>query len=278
MREIVGSFLDSPRDLLFPIMHVLTVLALGLGILKLIDSLLGRLAKIVPRDEIHRHRINHRTETLRHFVRSLGRTVLGVGILIMVAYEVGLDQFLTTVLAGAGIAGLAIGFGAQSLVKDLIAGFFVLLGDQYGVGESVRIGTLEGVVEEMTLRLTVLRNVDGEIHVIPNGSVQTVTVLSRDWRRALVDIEVSPKEELGRVYGVLAGVNDTLAKSRVGSLIDKPQIIGIEKLTGNGITVRLAAKTYPENQGEVVLEWRRRIKETFDREGIKLAESLRITP
>jgi small conductance mechanosensitive channel len=278
MRQFVRALLDSPRDILFPIMHVLTVFFLGLLILKLIDSLLKRLATIVPTDATHLHRINHRTETLRHFVRSLGRTVLGVGLVIMIAVELGYPNFLSTLLAGAGIAGLAVGFGAQSLVKDVISGFFVLLGDQYGVGESVRIGGLEGVVEEMTLRVTILRSVDGEIHVIPNGSVATVTVLSRDWRRALVDVEVSPKEELGRVFGVLASVNDTLAKSKEKAIIDKPAIVGIEKLTGNGITIRLAARTYPEAQGEVTLEWRLRIKETFDREGIRLAESFRIGP
>jgi small conductance mechanosensitive channel len=278
MRQFVRAFLDSPREILFPIMHVLTVFLLGLLILKLIDSLLKRLATIVPTDASHLHRINHRTETLRHFVRSLGRTVLGVGLVIMVAVELGYPNFLSTLLAGAGIAGLAVGFGAQSLVKDVISGFFVLLGDQYGVGESVRIGGLEGVVEEMTLRVTILRSADGEIHVIPNGSVATVTVLSRDWRRALVDVEVSPREELGHVFGVLASVNDTLAKSKEKAIIDKPAIVGIEKLTGNGITIRLAARTYPETQGEVTLEWRLRIKETFDREGIRLAESFRLGP
>jgi len=278
MREFVRSLLESPRDLIFPIMHVLTVFLIGLLILRLIDSLLKRIAMFSPLDANHFHRVNHRTETLRHFVRSLGRTVLAVSVVIMVAAELGYPNFLSTLLAGAGIAGLAIGFGSQSLVKDVISGFFVLLGDQYGVGENVRIGTLEGVVEEMGLRVTTLRNADGEIHVIPNGSVATVTVLSRDWRRALVDVEVSPKEELGRVFGVLAGVNDSLAKSQGQSIIDKPAIIGIEKLSGNGITIRLAARTYPEKQGEVVLEWRMRIKETFDREGIQLAESLRLVP
>jgi len=276
MREFVRSLLASPRDVLFPIMHVLTVFLLGMLILRLIDSLLKRIARIAPTDATHLHRINHRTETLRHFVRSLGRTVLAATIIIMILYEIGLEGTLSTLLAGAGIASLAIAFGAQSLVKDVISGFFVLIGDQYGVGESVRIGTLEGVVEEMTLRVTVLRNADGEIHVIPNGSVQTVTVLSRDWRRALVDVEVSPKEELGRVFGVLAGINDTLSKNLSDGIIDRPQIIGIEKLTGNGITIRLAAKTYPDKQGEVALQWRLKIKETFDREGIRLAESLRI--
>jgi small-conductance mechanosensitive channel len=272
MRELVDSLLDVIPTLILPVAHVLTVLVIGLLLLQLIDSALRRIARIVPSDEGHLPRIDHRTETLRHFVRSLGRTVLAIGIVIMITFEVGWD--LTPLLAGAGIASLAVAFGAQSLVKDVIAGFFVLLEDQFSVGENVRIGTLEGVVEEMTLRVTVLRNADGEVHVIPNGSIQTVSALSRDWRRALVDVEVSSKEELGRVFGVLAAVNDALSKSQHRVVIDRPTIVGIEKMTGNGVTIRLAAKTLPDKQGEVAHEWRMRIKETFDREGIQLAETL----
>jgi small conductance mechanosensitive channel len=194
----------------------------------------------------------------------------------MVADELNFN--VSALLGAAGIAGLAIGFGAQSLVKDVISGFFVLLEDQYSVGENVRIGTLEGLVEEMTLRVTVLRNADGEVHVIPNGSIQTVTALSRDWRRALVDIEVSAKEELGRVFGVLATVNEAVSQSMSRLVIDKPAIIGIERMTGTGVTIRLAARTLPDKQAEVAHEWRMRIKETFDREGIRLAETLRAIP
>jgi small conductance mechanosensitive channel len=134
------------------------------------------------------------------------------------------------------------------------------------------------LVEEMTLRVTVLRNADGEVHVIPNGSIQTVTALSRDWRRALVDIEVSAKEELGRVFGVLATVNEAVSQSMSRLVIDKPAIIGIERMTGTGVTIRLAARTLPDKQAEVAHEWRMRIKETFDREGIRLAETLRAIP
>ena len=276
MREFVRSFLDGLPALIVPVAHVLTVLALGLLVLKLIDSALARIGRVVPQEDGRAPRIDHRTETLRHFVRSLGRTILAVGLVIMITSELGRD--LTPLLAGAGIAGLAIGFGAQSLVKDVISGFFVLLEDQYSIGESVRIGTLEGVVEEMTLRVTVLRNADGEVHVVPNGSIQTVTALSRDWRRALVDVEVSAKEELGRVFGVLATVNEAVGKSLSRLVIDKPSIIGIERLNGTAVTIRLAARTLPDKQGEVTHEWRMRIKETFDREGIRLAESLRAIP
>ena len=267
MRQSVDSFLDFSSRSIFPFLHVLTVLVLGVVTMKLIDSGLKRIARIVPTDEAHRARIEHRTETLRHFVRSFGKAVLGVAIVIMVAFEFGLD--LTPLLAGAGIAGLAIGFGAQSLVKDVIAGFFVLLEDQYGVGETVRIGAQEGVVDAMSLRVTVLRNGDGEVHVIPNGTIQTVTVLSRDWRRALVDVQVSPSEEIGRVLGVLARIGDLLAKDQSAQIIEKPAIVGIERMTNAVVTIRLSVRTLPGKQADVAHEWRRRIKDTFDREGIR---------
>jgi small conductance mechanosensitive channel len=214
--------------------------------------------------------------TLRQIVRSLGKVVIVALIVVVVSVEFDFYEYLGALVAGAGILGLAIGFGAQSLVKDVISGFFVLLEDQYGVGENVRIGALEGVVEGMTLRLTVLRNADGEVHVIPNGSIQTVTVLSRDWRRALIEVEVAANEELGRTFGVLARVNDLLAKDMSGSVVDKPAILGIERMSGTGVTIRLAARTVPGKEGDVGHEWRRRIKETFDREGIRLAERFRL--
>jgi small conductance mechanosensitive channel len=250
-----------------------SVLAVGILSLKLIDSIIRRLARIVPADDAHRARIMHRTETLRHFVRSLGRTVLAVAMVVLLAYELGQRDVVASVLGAGAIIGLALGFGAQSLVKDFIAGFFVLLEGQYGVGETIRVGNLEGVVEEMTLRITVLRSGEGEVHVIPNGAIQTVTVLSRDWRRAVVDVEVSSKEDLARVLTVMTGISEALARDMNGRITDKPTIVGIQRITGAGVTIRLAAKTLPTDQVAVTHEWRRRIKETFDKEGIRLAES-----
>jgi len=252
---------------------LLSVLVVGILILKLIDSAMRRIAKIVPADEAQRTRIVHRTETLRQFVRSLGKTVIGVVMVVLIAYVFGQKELITSVLGGAAIAGLAIGFGAQSLVKDFIAGFFVLLEGQYGVGETIRVGALEGVVEEMTLRITVLRSGEGEVHVIPNGAIQTVTVLSRDWRRAVVDVEVSSREDLARVLTTLTRISESLARDMNGRMTDKPAIVGIQRITGAGVTIRLAAKTLPDSQAAVTHEWRRRIKETFDKEGIRLAES-----
>ena len=249
------------------------VLAVGILSLKLIDSIMRRLARIVPADDAHRTRIIHRTETLRHVVRSLGRTVLAVVMIVLLAYELGQRELITSVLGATAILGLAVGFGAQSLLKDFIAGFFVLLEGQYGIGETIRVGNLEGVVEEMTLRITVLRSAEGEVHVIPNGAIQTVTVLSRDWRRAVVDVEVSSREDLARVLTVLNRISDGLSRDMIGRITEKPSVVGIQRITGASVTIRLAAKTLPTDQAAVTHEWRRRIKETFDKEGIRLAES-----
>lgn len=273
MQRFVDWLLDISPKVIPSFLHVLVILGLGLLTLKLVDSALKRFAKIAPYDEAHRARINHRTETLRHFVRSAGKAILGVAAFTTVAIDLEVADYLSPFLGTAAVAGLAIGFGAQTLVKDVIAGFFVLFEDQYGVGETIRVGTHEGVVEEMTLRVTVLRSAEGEVHVIPNGSIQTVTVLSRDWRRAVVDVEVSSKEDLSKVLSVLTRIGEGLARDRSGDVIGKPEIVGIQRISGAGISIRLAAKTLPAIQGAVTHEWRRRIKETFDKEGIRLSES-----
>ena len=270
MQQLVESFglVYSPQYV-DPLLRIFSLLVIGLITLRLLDAALRRIVAIVPdSDSVGRHRLERRAETLRHVVRSVGRTVLGSFIVLYTAKELGFD--LAPLLAGAGIAGLAIGFGSQSLVKDVISGFFVLLEDQFGVGDAVRIGSHEGVVEEMTLRVTVLRSGDGEVHVIPNGNIQTISVLSRDWRRATVDVSVARKEELGRVFAILTHVGETLANDMSSSLLDQPAIIGVEKLTGAGTKVRVGVRTLPSKHGDIEHEWRRRIKEAFDKERIQL--------
>jgi moderate conductance mechanosensitive channel len=270
MQELVESFglVYSPR-LLEPLLRIISLYVVGLLTLKLVDSALGRLVSIVPGSDVTGYRrLERRAETIRHIVRSFGRAVLGSVLVMYIASELGLP--LSAVVSTVGMASLAIGFGAQSLVKDLIAGFFVLLEDQYGVGDTVRIAGLEGVVEEMTLRVTVLRSGSGEIHVVPNGTIQTVSVLSRDWRRAVVDMSVAHKEELGRVFAILSRVGDQLAKDMSDDVLDAPAIAGVDKLVGTGTKVRVAAKVKPSRQVAVEYEWRRRIKEAFEKEGIQL--------
>jgi small conductance mechanosensitive channel len=215
-------------------------------------------------------RVQQRTETLRHIVRSVSRAILIIVVVLTISSELGFN--IGPILASAGIVGLAVGFGAQSLVRDVIAGFFILFEDQYGVGDVVKVGDLSGVVERMTLRATVLRNLEGQVHVIPNGNIHTVTVMTKEWARAVVDVTVPHSEDLGRVFEVLQKIGSRLAQDWSDRVLDQPTILGVEKLDESGATIRLIVKTPPFKQFDVSREWRRRIKEEFDRAGIELAQ------
>lgn len=268
LRETFGVIY---APILIPLIRIGWIVIIGIVILKLINSALERLRLLIPpSDVLGVARVQQRTETLRHIIRSVSKGILIVVLALTISSELGFD--IGPILASAGIVGLAVGFGAQSLVKDFISGFFILFEDQFGVGDVIKIGELSGVVERMTLRATVLRNLEGQVHVIPNGSIQTVTVLTKEWARALVDVTVSLKEDLSRVFEVLNRVGLKLAQDWPDRVSEKPMVLGVEKLDDAGATIRLIVKTPPFKQFDVMREWRRRIKEEFDREGIELAQ------
>ena len=143
-----------------------------------------------------------RAATIRNVIESLARLVLITFFVLFVLAQVGVD--VSTLLAGVGILGLAISFGAQSLVKDVITGFFVLAEDQFGVGDVVTIAGLSGAVESLNLRITTLRALDGSVHVIPNGQIDKVTVASRDWSRSVIDLEISYRADLDHALSVIS--------------------------------------------------------------------------
>lgn len=267
LRETFG-FIYAP--VIIPLIRIAWILIIGFVILKVIDSALSRLRLLIPSGDVMGvARVEQRAETLRHIVRSVWKGAIIVVIVLMISSELGFD--IGPILASAGIAGLAIGFGAQSLVKDVISGFFILLEDQYGVGDVVKVGDLSGVVERMTLRATMLRNLEGQVHVIPNGNIHTVTVLTKEWARAVVDVTVPHKENLTNVFQVLHCVGSRLAQDMPQQILDQPTILGVEKLDETGVTIRAIVKTPPLRQFEVMREWRRRIKDEFDRAGIDFA-------
>jgi len=271
LRDIVGS-LYAPA--IFPAIRILWIVFVAYVILKLIDSALNRLRLIIPSSDVVA-RVEQRTETLRHIIRSIAKGVL----VLVVAFEIGaeLGYNLGPVLASAGIAGLAVGFGAQSLVKDFISGFFILFEDQFGVGDVVRIGDFTGAVERMTLRATVLRNLEGQVLVVPNGNIPHVTVMTKEWARAVLDVTVPHKEDLSRVMEVLQRIGDRLAEDWPDRLLEKPVILGVEKLDDSGAMIRSVVKTPPFKNADVLREWRRRVKDDFDRSGIELVRKPVIT-
>ena len=255
---------------IIPLIRIAGILIAGYVILKVIDSALARLRLIIPANDITGARVEQRAETLRLIIRSVSKGIVLMVIVLTVSSELGFN--IGPILASAGIAGLAVGFGAQSLVKDVISGFFILFEDQYGVGDVVKIGDFAGVVEQMTLRSTVLRNLEGQVHVVPNGNIQNVTVMTKQWARAVVDVTVPHNEDLARVFRVLDNIGESLARDWPDRVLDKPATLGVEKLDDSGVTIRVIVKTPPFKQADVMREWRRRIKDEFDRAGIELSQ------
>src|SRR5262245_51745375 len=256
-----------------PVINIALVLVLGYLVLKLIDTGLTRLILIIPPEDVRGHaRVKQRTETLRGVVRSVSRAILILVVILQVGSELGFS--LAPLLATAGIGGLAVGFGAQSLVKDVISGFFILLEDQFGVGDLVKIGDFSGVVERMTLRATVLRNLEGQVHVVPNGNIQHVTVMTKEWARAVLDLTVPHEETIGKVFETLRRVGGRLAQDWPDRVLEQPTILGVEKIDDSGVTIRSIVKTPPYKNAEVLREWRKRVKEEFDRAGIHFAQRL----
>ncbi|MNK32475.1 putative MscS family protein YkuT [compost metagenome] len=219
-------------------------------------------------------RMVQRSTTLTHILHSTIRTLIAFAGLMMALSEVGIN--ITPILASAGIAGLAVGFGAQSLVKDVITGFFILLEDQYGVGDLVDIDTKIGIVEKMNLRITQLRSLDGSLITVPNGAVSLVSNMSKEWARALVEVNVPMETDIDRALALMLEEGVKLREERPHLLIEAPEAPGVVNFAEYAVTLRVMVKTAPLEQWAVGREWRRRIKAAFDREGIEIAVPHRV--
>lgn len=211
-----------------------------------------------------------RTRTLLSLLRSVGVVLIFVVLVFMVLNALGVQ--LAPLLAGAGVLGLAVSFGAQSLVKDVISGLFMLFENQFGVGDVIRIEGVSGAVEKMTLRVVVLRDVHGVVHIVPNGEIKKVSNLTRSWSRAVLDVGVAYKEDPDRVMAVLQEVGDELYADPAWKplLVEPVEVPGIENLADSSVTIRVMAKTLPLKQWDVARELRKRIKLRFDQEGIEI--------
>lgn len=211
-----------------------------------------------------------RTRTLLSLLHSIGIVIVVVLTVFMVLGSLGVN--VGPLLAGAGVVGLAISFGAQSLVKDVISGLFMLFENQFGVGDIIRTSGVGGVVERMTLRVVVLRDVHGVVHVIPNGQINQVANLTRTWSRVVLDVGVAYREDPDHVIGVMKAVGQEMYEDETWSVsfIEPPEVPGVEALADSSVNIRIMAKVLPLKQWEVARELRRRLKIRFDREGIEI--------
>jgi small conductance mechanosensitive channel len=211
-----------------------------------------------------------RAQTLSLVLRSIASVTIWTLAVTMILGELGVS--LGPLIAGAGIAGVAIGFGAQSLVKDFLTGIFMLVEDQYGVGDIIDAGEATGTVEAVSLRTTRLRDVNGTVWHIPNGAIERVGNMSQQWARALLDLEVAYGTDLDAAQDAIKEVADDLwhDKRWEGKILEEPEVWGVEKLGPDAIVLRLVIKTRPAEQFPVMRELRRRLSDEFQRRGIHL--------
>lgn len=184
--------------------------------------------------------------------------------------QVGID--IAPVLAGAGVVGIALGLGAQSLVKDVISGVFVLVENQYRKGDVVKVAGIGGLVEDVNLRTTILRDLDGTVHYIPNGEIRTASNLTREWSRVNLNVSVAYGEDLDRVTAVINRVGRELAEDPAFApiIVEAPQVLRVDELGDSGVGLKVLGVTKPIRQWEVTGELRRRLKRAFDEEGIEI--------
>jgi moderate conductance mechanosensitive channel len=185
-----------------------------------------------------------------------------------------LDIFINIgpLLASVSVVGLAVSFGAQSLVKDIISGTFMLIEGQFGIGDVVRVGDTAGMVEKITLRTTILRDLHGIVHIIPNGEITRVSNLTKTWSRAVIDVGIGYRADVDHAIETLRNIGaEFQADPGFGPLLlEPPEVLGVESLAESAVVIRLSAKTLPLKQWEVARELRRRIKLRFDAEEIEI--------
>jgi small-conductance mechanosensitive channel len=214
--------------------------------------------------------IEKRTNTLVSIFRGVGRVFLVVIGIMMILSEVGVD--IVPVLAGFGIAGIAIGFGAQYLIRDLIAGTFIILENQYRVGDVARVADIAGVVEEVTLRKTVLRDLDGIVHHVPNGEIRVASNFTRHFARVNLDVSVAYGTDLDHAIRVINQVGKALTEDEKWrkAIKSPPQVLRVDNLGDSGIYIKILGDVKPMQQWAVMGELRLRIKKAFDAEGIEI--------
>jgi small conductance mechanosensitive channel len=248
---------------------LLAILLLAFILVRLLNIITNKMVDLSKRRAVHPAIRSQQISTVVGVVRSVG-----IFVILLVAIMQALQVFninIAPLLASAGIAGLAIGFGAQTLVKDVINGFFILAENQFEVGETIKAAGVQGTVEEVTMRRTILRDTDGTVHIIPNSNIQIVSNMTRDWTQVTLHIAADYAENSDRVIQLLREVaqefyNDAEYRQEI---VAEPEVPGIDRVTGHEVDYVMLVKVRPGNQYRVARELRRRIKSCFEKNKIK---------
>jgi small conductance mechanosensitive channel len=232
--------------------------------------------RLVEANPVVTERREQRVGAMESLLKSIITAGITVVIGLMIIDELGYD--ITPLLASAGILGVALGFGAQSLVKDFLLGIFMILEDQYGVGDVIDLGEAIGTVEAVGLRVTRLRDVNGTVWYVRNGEVLRVGNMSQNWARSVLDIQVGYAENLDRVREALREIAHDMwvDETYKGDIIEEPEVWGVERLDPDAVIVRVVLKTKPMAQWEIAREMRERVKERFDEMGIEIPKPQRV--
>jgi moderate conductance mechanosensitive channel len=264
-------------DLTLPyVLHLLVILVIALVLNRLLRAVTNLVIKQASGQGRPAQLREQQTRTLAGVLYGTASKVVWIGALLTALGEFHFN--ITPAVTLAGLASLAVGFGAQTLVRDVITGFYIVFEDQYVVGDTVQIADYIGRVEHLTLRRTVIRDARGALVTIANGEIRTVSNLSRDWSQTFVDVSLAPESPIEKTLQALETAAAALRGDPAWSqaLVDGPRILGLQNFDRNSSTVRLQVRTAPTRQDEVARELRRRIQVEFQKQGIPLSSVQRI--
>ncbi len=271
IRAIIDWFNGSGRFIIERGSDVLIVAVLTFVLMRILRVVVQRFVRgVSARQGGTRREAQQKAQTLGSAVESTGRLVIIIVASVMIIGALGLN--IGPLIASAGIAGIAIGLGAQSLIRDMVNGFFILMENQYAVGDSVTIGAFTGSVEEVSLRRTVLRSVRGEMIVIPNGTITAVQNASKGWSRAVIDVDTAPTANDQQVIALLREVVAELQADPVlgKAIVEEPQVLGVTATSASAVTFRLLIKTPPLQQWNMEREARMRVRLRLQEAGVPL--------
>ena len=254
---------------------VLVILVLAFVLLKVLDFVSRKVAEHVgkddsPADAVAAREREKRTETLIGIVKKAGKIAIWALVIMLLLMQVGVD--IAPLIAGAGIIGLAVGFGAQELVRDMITGFFMLLENQVRNGDVAIINGTGGLVEAIGLRTIRLRDLSGTVHVFQNGKISTLANMTKDWSAIVFDIGVAYKENTDKVVEVVQRLAAEMRADEVfgPKILDDMEVFGVDSFGDNAVVIKARFKTHPIEQWNVGREFNRRMKMAFDAEGIEI--------
>jgi len=250
---------------------ILLVVIIAFFLIQLSRIVFSRIFKTVIRHKKQRDvEFEKRAETLQSIMQFVFSVIIGITAAVIVLDEIGVN--IGPILAAAGVLGLAVGFGAQSLVKDIISGFFIFLEDQIRVGDVVEIAGKAGVVERMNLRMTILRDLSGNVHFVPNGEINVVTNMTKGYSRYVFEIGVAYREDVDEVISVMREVDEELrGDPDFGPDILEPlEILGLDQFADSALIIKARTMTKPIRQWRVAREFNRRLKKAFDAHDIEI--------